>query len=118
LYCATVTVLTFPLSDHLPLLFAAISPKSGAIQASLLYDRIKCPKHFSDGESLMPTVTCWLQKGPTYYEAWPLSTTLLSSAWSAMTNHSVPFLGSGCMKMGICLQAFIPSFFSLSVSTH
>lgn len=48
-----VTALTFSLSDQLPLLFATTSLRSDAIQASLLYDRIKCPKRFSGCESLM-----------------------------------------------------------------
>lgn len=60
-----------------------------------------CPG-ISDGN----TVTCWLQKGPTYHKIWPVSTSLLS-------NNQPLCSISCCMKKAIFLWFCFPFFFFL-----
>lgn len=94
----------FSLANHVPLLFATTSLRSGAIQALFLHDKIECPKHFSDWESLMAIELCANCRKA------PLTTRhdLSAPHCSAITNHSLPFLDS-CYKKKRYFSLFFSS---------
>lgn len=106
----TLSLSDFFLSDHLPLLLATTSLRTGVIQVLFLHDEIKCSKHFSDQESLMAVELHVDSRNSHLLQDLPVP------HCSGITNHCVPFLGSCYKRKDISLWFFISLFFSLFLS--